>query len=119
MFSGFFNAGAKLSLANGGLRIDGEGKVKKIVDKVEHISFSGKRAIAQGQDITYVTERCVMRLTPNGLLVTEIAPGVDVERDVLGQSDIPLAIAADLKVTPERLYHDAPIGLSLNGAAHA
>ena len=64
VFSGFFNAGAKLSLANGGLRIDEEGKVKKLVDEVEHVSFSGKRAVAQGQDITYVTERCVMRLTP-------------------------------------------------------
>ena len=118
VFSGFFNAGAKLSLADGGLHIDQEGKVKKVVDKVEHISFSGKRAVAQGQDITYVTERCVMRLTPDGLVVTEIAPGVDVERDVLAQAEIPLAIAPDLRVTPARLYHDAPIGLSLNGAAH-
>ena len=92
VFSGFFNAGAKLSLADGGLRIDQEGKVKKIVDEVEHISFSGKRAVAQGQDITYVTERCVMKLTPDGLLVTEIAPGVDLERDVLAQAEIPLAV---------------------------
>ena len=75
------------------LRIDKEGKVKKIVDEVEHVSFSGKRAVAQGQDITYVTERCVMKLTPDGLLVTEIAPGVDLERDVLAQADIPLAVA--------------------------
>ena len=49
------------------LRIDQEGKVKKVVEEVEHISFSGKRAVAQGQDITYVTERCVMKLTPEGL----------------------------------------------------
>ena len=97
VFSGFFNAGAKLSLANGTLRIDQEGKVKKIVSEVEHISFSGKRAVMQGQDITYVTERCVMKLTPEGLMVTEIAPGVDLERDVLGQSEIPLAVAKDLK----------------------
>ncbi len=67
VFSGFFNAGAKLSLADGALRIDQEGKVKKMVDEVEHVSFSGKRAVAQGQDITYVTERCVMKLTPEGL----------------------------------------------------
>ena len=100
-------------------RIDQEGKVRKIVDKVEHISFSGKRAVAQGQDITYVTERCVMKLTPDGLLVTEIAPGVDLQRDVLGQADTPLAVAPDLKITPGRLYDEALIGLSLNGAAHA
>ncbi|TGS51863.1 acyl CoA:acetate/3-ketoacid CoA transferase, partial [Mesorhizobium sp. M1D.F.Ca.ET.183.01.1.1] len=97
-------AGAKLSLADGAIRIDQEGKVKKIVEEVEHISFSGKRAVAQGQDITYVTERCVMKLTPDGLMVTELAPGIDLERDVLGQADTPLAVANDLKVTPSPLY---------------
>ena len=118
VFSGFFNAGAKLSLAEGGIRIDQEGKVKKVVKEVEHVSFSGRRAVAQGQDITYVTERCVMKLTSGGLLVTEIAPGIDVERDVLGQAEIPLAVAPDLKVTPEKLYRGEKIGLTLNGAAH-
>ncbi|TIT56285.1 MAG: acyl CoA:acetate/3-ketoacid CoA transferase, partial [Mesorhizobium sp.] len=93
VFSGFFNAGARLSLADSGIRIDQEGKVKKVVEEVEHISFSGKRAVAQGQDITYVTERCVMKLTPDGLMVTELAPGIDLERDVLAQADIPLGIA--------------------------
>jgi propionate CoA-transferase len=113
VFSGFFNAGAKLSIVDGALRIDQEGKVKKVVDEVEHVSFSGKRAVAQGQDITYVTERCVMKLTPEGLVVTEIAPGVDLERDVLAQSAIPLAVASDLKVMPEALFRDEPIGLDL------
>jgi len=117
VFSGFFNAGAKLSLANGAIRIDQEGKVKKIVEEVEHISFSGKRAVTQGQDITYVTERCVMKLTPDGLMVTELAPGVDLERDVLAQAEIPLGVANDLKVTPAALYQDRLIGLSLNGGA--
>jgi acyl CoA:acetate/3-ketoacid CoA transferase len=117
VFSGFFNAGAKLSLADGGIRIDAEGKVKKVVNEVEHISFSGKRAVAQGQDITYVTERCVMKLTPDGLMVTELAPGIDLERDVLAQSETPLSIANDLKITPNALYQDRPIGLSLNGGA--
>jgi acyl CoA:acetate/3-ketoacid CoA transferase len=93
--------------------IDQEGKVKKLVNEVEHVSFSGKRAVAQGQDITYVTERCVMKLTPEGLVVTEIAPGVDLERDVLAQSAIPLAVASDLKVMPEALFRDEPIGLDL------
>jgi propionate CoA-transferase len=115
VFSGFFNAGAKLSIADGALRIEQEGKVKKVVDKVEHVSFSGKRAVAQGQDITYVTERCVMKLTPEGLLVTEIAPGVDLDRDVLGQSAIPLAVAKDLKAMPAALFLDQPIGLDLGG----
>jgi len=115
VFSGFFNAGAKLSIANGALRIDQEGKVKKVVDEVEHVSFSGKRAVAQGQHITYVTERCVMKLTPDGLVVTEIAPGVDLDRDVLGQSATPLGVAKDLAVMPKALFQDAPVGLDLGG----
>ena len=53
--------------------------------------------MSQGQDVTYVTERCVMKLTPNGLVITEIAPGADLERDILGQAAIPLAVAKDLK----------------------
>ena len=57
--------------------------------EVEHVSFCGRRAVEQGQDVTYVTERCVMRLTPDGLTVTEIAPGVDLERDVLGAGRLP------------------------------
>ncbi|MEQ1938238.1 acyl CoA:acetate/3-ketoacid CoA transferase [Mesorhizobium sp. CN5-321] len=115
VFSGFFNAGARLSVVDGAVRIDKEGKVKKVVGEVEHVSFSGRRAVAQGQDITYVTERCAMKLTPDGLLVTEIAPGIDLERDVLAQAEIPLAVAKDLKMTPAALYHEAPIGLELGG----
>jgi acyl CoA:acetate/3-ketoacid CoA transferase len=118
VFSGFFNAGAKLSLADGGIRIDKEGKVRKIVDEVDHISFSGRRAVEQGQDITYVTERCVMKLTPEGLLVTEIAPGIDLERDVLAQAGTALAVSPQLKIMSAALYQDQPIGLSLDGGGN-
>jgi propionate CoA-transferase len=113
VFSGFFNAGARLSIVDGAVRIDQEGKVKKVVKAVEHVSFSGRRAVQQGQDITYVTERCVMKLTPQGLVVTEIAPGIDLERDILAQAEIPLAVSDDLKLMPSELYQEAPIGLTL------
>src|SRR5205085_10151250 len=56
VFSGFYNAGAKLDVRNGRLLIEREGKVQKLVSEVEQVSFSGRRAVAQGQDITYVTE---------------------------------------------------------------
>jgi acyl CoA:acetate/3-ketoacid CoA transferase len=115
VFSGYFNAGAKLAIEDGAVRIDKEGKVRKLVPEVEHVSFSGARGVAQGQDITYVTERCVMKLTPAGVMVTELAPGIDLERDVLAQAGFPLLVADDLKRTPDRLYRDAPIGLALDG----
>ena len=62
VFSGYFTAGAELEIHDGALRIAKEGKVKKLVEAVEQISFSGPRAVAQGQEIVYVTERCVLRL---------------------------------------------------------
>lgn len=62
------------------------------------MTFSGKRAMARGQQVQYITERCVLELTPDGLLVTEIAPGIEPERDILSQSDAPLRLADDLKL---------------------
>ncbi len=81
------------------------------------MTFSGPRAVAQGQEIVYVTERCVMRLTREGVTVIEIAPGVDLERDVLAQAEFPLQVARDLKTTPAALFHPEPIGLQLKEAA--
>ncbi len=118
IFSGYFNAGAKFAIENGAVSIVKEGKVRKLVPEVEHVSFSGRRAVQQGQQILYVTERCVMRLTPDGVEVIEIAPGFELERDILGQADFPLLVAKDLKRTPERLYHQGLIGLALDGAPH-
>ena len=113
VFSGYFNAGARFSINDGQLVIEKEGKVAKLVEKVEQVSFSGKRAQAQGQEVTYITERCVMKLTPNGLLVTEIAPGIDLERDILGQADIPLEIAADVRPMADNLFRAEKFGLKL------
>ena len=69
----------------------------------------------QGQDVTYVTERCVMRLTPGGPMVTEVAPGVDLERDVLAQVDVALKVATDVGTMPAALYRPGPTGLTLRG----
>ncbi|MBX4936965.1 acyl CoA:acetate/3-ketoacid CoA transferase [Rhizobium binae] len=113
VFSGMFNAGAKLSIADGVLLIEKEGKLKKLVNEVEHVTFSGRRAIEQGQDITYVTERCVMKLTPDGIVLTEIAPGVDLQSHILDQSEFPLIVAPGLKIMDAALFGEANIGLSL------
>ncbi len=113
VFSGTFNAGAKMHVEDGKLVIDKEGKIAKIVPKVDQVSFSGKRARLQGQDITYVTERCVIRLVDEGLMVTEIAPGLDLQRDVLDQATTPILVAADLKEMDARLLQPALMGLAL------
>ncbi|MDB5661523.1 MAG: coenzyme transferase [Cypionkella sp.] len=113
VFSGNFNAGAKMHLEDGKLVIDKEGKVAKIVPKVDQVSFSGRRAVAQCQDITYITERCVIRLTPQGLLLTEIAPGLDLQRDILNQASTPLQVSPDLKLMQSALFYQPPFGLAL------
>jgi acyl CoA:acetate/3-ketoacid CoA transferase len=113
VFSGMFNAGAKLAVAEGKLVIEKEGKLKKLVNEVEHVTFSGRRAIEQGQDITYVTERCVLKLTPEGVVLTEIAPGIDLRTHILDQSEFPLIVAKDLKIMDATLFGEANIGLSL------
>ena len=113
VFSGNFNAGAKMHIEDGRLVIDKEGRIAKFVPKVDQISFSGTRAIAQGQDITYVTERCVLHLEPDGLMVTEIAPGVDLERDILAQAATPLRVSPNLKSMDSALFREQPMGLLL------
>ena len=65
--------------------IEKEGIIPTFVEKVNSISFSAKRAIANGQKVLYVTERCVFRLTPKGLKLIESYPGIDVQRDILSQ----------------------------------
>ncbi|MDX0422948.1 acyl CoA:acetate/3-ketoacid CoA transferase [Sinorhizobium medicae] len=113
VFSGMFNAGAKLAVSDGRLVIDREGKLKKLVNQVEHVTFSGRRAVEQRQKITYVTERCVMKLTPEGVVLTEIAPGVDLETHILRQSEFPLIVSDKLKLMDSALFGEAPIGLAL------
>ena len=116
VFSGNFNAGAKMSLADGTLVIEREGRVAKFVEKVDQVSFSGRRARDARRDITYVTERCVIRLGVEGLAVTEIAPGVDLQRDVLDQAATPLAVAPDLRLMDAALFRPEPFGLTLGPA---
>lgn len=112
VFSGSFNAGARMRIADGRLVIDADGGIAKFVPKVDQVSFSGRRAIRQGQEATYVTERCVVKLTAGGLVVTEIAPGIDLQRDVLDRAGTPLRVADDLRLMDPALFHPRPIGLA-------
>ncbi|MFJ2691785.1 acyl CoA:acetate/3-ketoacid CoA transferase [Pseudomonas sp. NPDC087336] len=113
VFSGFFTAGAKLSVDDGRLNILQDGKSRKLVEDVDHVTFSGRMALERGQDVTYVTERCVMKLTANGLMVTEIAPGLDLEKDVLAQAEFPLLVADEVRVMSPCLFTDALMGLQM------
>ena len=113
VFVGTFTAcDLVVRLDDGRVRIESEGTLRKFVRQVEHRTFSGREARRRGQHVLYVTERCVMRLAPDaGMELIEIAPGIDLERDVLGQMDFVPAISRDLKLMDAALFHNAPLGL--------
>jgi acyl CoA:acetate/3-ketoacid CoA transferase len=112
VFSGFFEAGAELSLTDTGLTVAKPGKFAKMVDQVEHVTFSGRRAVAQGQDVIYVTERCVIRLTAQGLQAVEIMPGIDPARDIVAASGGRVQVAENATIMPVALLRDQPMGWS-------
>lgn len=103
--------GRDIQIENNKLVINQEGKYKKFVKKVRQISFSAKRALEVGQQVLYFTERAVFELTEKGLLLTEIAPGVDLQKDILDQMDFKPNIAPNLKVMDERIFNDAPMNM--------
>ena len=77
------------------------------------MTFSGNRARATGQDILYVTERCVIRLMPDGLVATEVMPGIDPARDIIAASGGRVRVAADATAMPLALLRQGPMGLVL------
>jgi propionate CoA-transferase len=86
----------------------------KFVEAVEQISFSARLAVEKGQPVSYVTERAVFELTPHGLVLTEIAPGLDIQEDVLAHMRFAPKVSPDLKMIDPVVYRDAPLGLRLH-----
>ncbi|GAB5447753.1 acyl CoA:acetate/3-ketoacid CoA transferase [Gymnodinialimonas sp.] len=113
VFSGFFEAGAQFEITDGGLQITKPGKFTKMVDAVEHVTFAGRRARARGADVLYITERCVMRLGDQGLVATEIMPGIDPEQDIVAASEGRVSVAQDATTMSLSLLRDAPMGLAI------
>ena len=112
IYCGTFTAGGlKVSVAEGKLKIDQEGKSKKLINEVEQVTFSGAYAQEKGQPVLYITERAVFQLTPEGVELIEIAPGVDLQKDVLDQMDFK-PIVKDVKTMDGRIFRDALMGLA-------
>jgi propionate CoA-transferase len=111
VFVGTFTAG-RLSVAveKGSLRIARDGDVAKFVTEVEHRTFSGRYAVQRGQPVLYVTERCVFKLTPDGLELIEVAPGIDVDRDILARMEF-RPIVRNPVLMDKRIFSTGPMGL--------
>ena len=110
VFMGSLTAkGLQVRAADGRLSIVQEGAVKKVLPRVEHLSFNGPYTAGRGTRVLYVTERAVFELRGGRLTLAEIAPGVDLARDVLDQLGAPVPVAPDLKPMDARIFRDAPM----------
>lgn len=111
-YCGTFTAkGLELQCENGGVKILQEGQRKKFVNKVEHVTFSGEYAAKCGQPVLYITERAVFELQEEGLVLVEIAPGVNLQKDIFDQMEFKPILAKDLTLMDERIFYEDPMGL--------
>jgi propionate CoA-transferase len=112
IFCGTLTAGGlQVEVTQGRVRILREGRIRKVVDKVQQITFNGQLARKRGQKVMYITERGVFSLTPDGLVLKEVAPGIEL------QKDIPASIAGQIQVDPNwremdpLIFRPGPMGL--------
>lgn len=112
VFCGTFTAGGlEIEIEQGTVRVVQEGRHRKFIEQVEHRTFSGEYAAEQGQRVLYVTERAVFELVEGGLTLTEIAPGVDLEEQVLAQMDFEPKVSRHLRDMDARIFRASPMGL--------
>jgi propionate CoA-transferase len=111
LFAGTFTTGGlEVEVADGRLRIVKEGRERKFMARVQQITFNGDYAAARGQPAFYVTERCVFARTTAGMELVEVAPGIDVERDILAHMDF-APVVRQPKPMDLRIFRDEPMGL--------
>ena len=118
VFCGSMTAGdSRIEVVDGKLQIVQDGKFIKFVKQVEQVTFSGEYAVDVNQPVLFVTERAVFELTPSGLELLEVAPGVDIERDVLSKMEFKPTVSRRLKQMPAEIFRAEPRGLAerLNG----
>lgn len=114
IFMGTFTAtGLEEIIENNKLKIVFEGEKKKFVSNVEQITFSSEFAIKNNQEVLYVTERAVFKLTKDGLMLTEIAPGISLENDILKQMEFIPLISDNLKIMNEEIFKDRKMNLDI------
>lgn len=111
VFAGTFTVGGlKVAIEDGELKIVQEGRSRKFVEQVGQVTFSGNYAKQRSQPVLYVTERCVFQLTPDGLELIEVAPGIDIERDILAHMEFKPLINKPIPMNP-RIFVDEPMDL--------
>lgn len=111
IFSGTFTAGGqKMAWPDGQTEIIQEGRFPKFVAELQQVSYNGTYAVELGQAVLFITERAVFRRDADGLVLSEIAPGVDVERDVIHQMGFRPKVSPQLQEMDERIFSPQPMG---------
>lgn len=108
----FSSGGLGVEISDGELRVAREGRFPKFVPTVSQVTFSSERAVARGQRILYVLERAVFDLTPDGIRLIEVAPGIDLERDVLSRMPFRPLVAESPRQMPRAIFRPEPLGLA-------
>lgn len=111
-FAGSFTGGKKtIRIKDEVIEIVSDGSITKFVKNVHKISFSGKEATKYGQEIYYITERAVFKLSENGLLLTEVAPGVDIQKDVINKMEFKPRISANIAKMDSRIFNNTVMNI--------
>lgn len=114
VFCGTLTAGGlKTEVRDGKLIILNEGRSKKYVRNVQQITFSGEYAVKSAQKVLYITERAVFELDRDGVILTEIAPGIDLQTQVLDMIDFDVRVSPNLKLMDSRIFSEGKMGLTL------
>lgn len=111
IYCGSFAVKSQQEIGPDGVKVSHAGKFRKFVKQVQQVSFSGKYALEKGQEVLYVTERAVFRLMKEGLTLIEIAPGINLQSDILDMMDFKPLISPNLKEMDGCVYHAGLLGL--------
>jgi propionate CoA-transferase len=110
VFLGTFTAGGlDVSITDGVVNVRKEGRVQKFVSEVEQKTFSGRLAAQSGQPVFYITERCVFKLTEQGVCLIEVAPGIDIDRHIISCMGFEPLIAKELRQMDARIFRAEPM----------
>lgn len=112
VYCGSFAVKSEQTVNEEGIKVTHPGKFKKFVKQVQQISFSGKYALERKQEVLYVTERAVFRLTTEGIELIEIAPGIDLQKEVLDMMEFEPLISPNLYKIPSKVFHEELLGLA-------
>jgi propionate CoA-transferase len=103
--------GTKIAIENGKIKIDKEGKIVKFIPYVQHLTFNSSLALEKGQEVTYITERAVFKLEKEGLVLTEIAPGIDLQKNILSVLAFKFRISENIKEMDSSIFKPEQMGL--------